>query len=130
METGIYYDGYDIPLTYREGVPTAEACRSYCNSEKDAPFFSWRNGYCTCKSSNAGRAIRFSEDVSGAARGCSGPGEPNQEQSNIEALDMMFNPTKIPQYLAYLQMAETEIRSVHHQKVSMLRKINSGTILT
>ena len=37
-----------------------------------------------------------------------------------EALDMMLNPAKIPQYLTYLQMAEKEIRSVHHQNMNLL----------
>ena len=35
----------------------------------------------------------------------------DQEPYKTEALDMLLNPTKIPQYLADLEKARTEIRS-------------------
>ena len=78
MEYDIYYDGNSIAGSYKQnGVPTAEACRTYCESDFDAPFFHWINrGYCTCKSSSAGRVHRTiygnGGDVSGVARGCGG----------------------------------------------------------
>ena len=44
----------------------------------------------------------------------------NQERPDIEALDMMLNPDKIPQYLTYLQMAETEIRLLFFRDVNQI----------
>lgn len=76
METGIYFPPtHDVPLSYRSGIPTAEACRSYCECEKDAPFFSHINSDCRCRNSGAVGEIRHNEDVSGVARGCGGAGE-------------------------------------------------------
>ena len=54
----------------------------------------------------------------------------NPDRPDIEALDMMLNPAKIPQYLTYLQMAETEIRLLFVQDVNQNLILNFGKIST
>ena len=77
METNVTYKGYGIGGSYKEGISTVEACRTYCQCNYDAPFFSWIiRGYCDCYSSDAEREVKFDHEtliyISGAARGCGG----------------------------------------------------------
>ena len=97
MEYDVVYQGNDVANSYKEGIPTAEGCRTYCDNDFDAPFFSWVNrGYCYCKTSSAGRASRFiygpNGDISGVARGCSGVSEYSgtSKDSHMESFKLSY----------------------------------------